>query len=256
MRCALTIAGFDPSGGAGLQADLRVFQSFGLHGLSVAAALTAQNADGVRAVAPVAPSFVFSQLETLLEQFRPRAVKIGMLLTPGNVRAIATAIETHCLRNVVLDPVAVSTSGYRLAGRGTLKAVRSDLLPLCDVITPNMAEAAALTGVDVRTRAEMERAAAMIREYGARNVVITGGHLKKESADLFFNGRAVWIEARKLPGEYHGTGCAYSSAVASLLATGSTPLAAASEAKEFVSAAIAAASKTRGRMKFLKIGRA
>lgn len=255
MRCALTIAGFDPSGGAGLQADLRVFHAFGLHGLSVAAALTAQNADGVRAVAPVPPSFVSSQLETLLEHFRPLGVKIGMVLTAGNVRAIAEAIGKHCLRNIVLDPVAVSTSGYRLAGRGTLKAIRDDLLPVCDVITPNMAEAAALAGIDVRTRAAMERAAGIIREYGVRNVIITGGHLKKEAADLFFNGRAAWIEAQKVPGEYHGTGCAYSSAVASLLAAGRAPFVAATGAKEFVSAAIASASRTRGRMRFLKIGR-
>lgn len=254
MKCALTIAGFDPSGGAGLQADLKVFQAFGLHGLSVVAALTAQNADGVRAVIPISPSFVSSQLEALLEQFRPQAVKIGMVLTPANVRVIAQALKKHRLRNIVIDPVAVSTSGHRLAARGMLKALRNDLLPLCDVVTPNMAEAAALTGTEVRTRSDMEDAARMLRAQGAGQAIVTGGHLEAEAADLFFRGRPVWLGGAKMAGSFHGTGCVYSSAVAALLAAGRTPLSAAREAKVFVARAIVSASRTGGKMKFLRIG--
>jgi len=234
VKTALTIAGFDPSGGAGIQADLKVFGAFGVYGLSVAAALTAQNSGGVKAVGPVDPAFVRRQLTVLLSDLRPDAVKTGMLYTEDNVALVAEVIRRYRLANVVVDPVYLSSTGKRLAEKGVLLAIKKKLLPLCTVVTPNMHEASVLAGIEVTTVAEMMKAAVMLFDSGAGNVIVTGGHLEKTTVDVMYNGEFTLIKGRKVAGEFHGTGCRFSAAIAALLAKGFKPVDAARAAKKFM----------------------
>jgi hydroxymethylpyrimidine/phosphomethylpyrimidine kinase len=238
VKKVLTIAGFDPSGGAGIQTDLKIFRAFREYGLSVVAALTAQNSKGVSAVMAVDAAFVRKQLMAVLSDFIPDATKIGMLYSRANVRAVSSVIRKYALRNVVLDPVVRSSSGKRLAEEDTLEVMRKKLLPLCTVVTPNINEASLLTGITVRDRRGMEKAAMRLREYGCGVVIITGGHLEKIAMDLFYDGEFHYLSSRKISGEFHGTGCAFSSAVAASLAMGNTALDAAKTAKRFMNSSL------------------
>jgi hydroxymethylpyrimidine/phosphomethylpyrimidine kinase len=253
VKKVLTIAGFDPSGGAGIQTDLKVFRAFGEYGLSVAAALTAQNSKGVSAVMAVDSSFVRRQLIAVLSDLIPDATKIGMLYSGANVRAVSSVIRKYALRNVVLDPVMRSSSGKRLAAEDTLEDVRKKLLPLCTVVTPNIDEASLLTGIAVRDRKDMEEAAMRLKEYGCHVVIITGGHLENIAMDLFFDGTFHYLRSGKISGEFHGTGCAFSSAVAASLAKGKTALEAAKTAKRFMNRALKRSFSTGPGMRLLDI---
>jgi hydroxymethylpyrimidine/phosphomethylpyrimidine kinase len=253
VKKVLTIAGFDPSGGAGIQADLKVFRAFGCYGLSVVAALTAQNSRGVSAVSAVAAPFVRRQLDAVLSDFIPNATKIGMLYTPANVGAVAGAIREYSLRNVVLDPVMRSSSGRSLSGKGSLDALRKKLLPLCSVVTPNMGEASLITGIAVKDRKGMEAAAMRLKEYGCGSVIVTGGHLEETAMDLVYDGTFHYLRSRKLPGEFHGTGCVFSSAVAASLAGGKTVLDAAKAAKRFMNRSLKRSVGTGAGMRLLDI---
>ncbi|GAB4390463.1 MAG: bifunctional hydroxymethylpyrimidine kinase/phosphomethylpyrimidine kinase [Thermodesulfovibrionales bacterium] len=238
MKSALTIAGSDPTGGAGLPADLRVFRAFGVHGLSVPSALTAQNTEGVDLVEPVQREFFRRQLEFLLDDIRPDALKTGMLYSAGVVEETAGVVSSRSLRNLVVDPVAASSSGRSLVEEGALDAIRDRLFPLARIITPNIYEAALLTGINSEA-AEMEAVARALKEMGPEVVIVTGGHMEKTTIDLFFDGRKFHrIEGRKIEGDFHGTGCAFSSALAALLALGRPPLEAAREARNFIQEAI------------------
>ncbi len=239
IRFALAMAGSDPTGGAGLQADLSVFKSFGVRGLSAATALTAQNTSGVAAVMPVPAEFVRRQLETLLADIRPDAMKTGMLWGRGIIETIADIIKKGSLKNLVIDPVTISSSGASLLEEGGIEALRKKLLPLSLAVTPNLDEAGLLCGTRVKGLEEMEDAALRIRDMGAKIVIITGGHLEDEAIDLYFDGRDfVRLAAPKLPGSFHGTGCAFSAALTALIALGEPPLDAAKKAKEFMNGAI------------------
>jgi hydroxymethylpyrimidine/phosphomethylpyrimidine kinase len=249
----LTIAGFDPSGGAGIQTDLKVFRAFDEYGLSVATALTAQNSRGVRAVTAVDAAFVRKQLVAVLSDFIPDAVKIGMLYSCANVQAVASLIREYALHNVVLDPVIRSSSGRRLAEKDSLDAIRKELLPLCSVATPNIGEASRLAGITIRDRTGMEEAAKRLKVYGCGVVIITGGHLEKNATDVFYDGAFHYLRSRKIPGEFHGTGCAFSSAVAAALAKGKTPLEAAKTAKRFMHRALRRSFATGAGMRLLDI---
>lgn len=237
MKKALTIAGFDPSGGAGLQADLRVFQSHRIYGLSVVAALTAQNTSGVQAVSPVAAGMVSKQLRVLLSAMRPDATKIGMLCTAENVRTVARCIREFDLGNIVLDPVILSSSGKRLARRDAVREIRKGLLPLCTVITPNLHEAEALSGMTIAGLSDMEKAAKALKDLGPEYVLITGGHLAGEAKDVLYDGAYHYFRAKKVQGEFHGTGCVFSAAVAAGLAQGYPISSAVREAKKFMAMA-------------------
>lgn len=228
---ALTIAGFDPSGGAGIQADLKIFSRFDVYGLSVAAALTAQNSAGVKAVLPVESGFVRRQLGVLLEDLRPAALKTGMLQSRENVAVVARMIAKYRLGNVVVDPVLLSSTGRRLAVRGMETALRDMLLPVTTVLTPNMHEASVLAGIPVRDPGEMRQAAEILHGLGVRNVIITGGHLEGSAIDIFYNGAYTLLRGSRVPGEYHGTGCRFSAVITALLAKGAGPLEAAKQAK-------------------------
>ncbi len=234
MVLVLTIAGSDPSGGAGIQQDLKVFRALGVYGISVVSSLTAQNTKGVEGILPVPGSFVKKQLETLLSDMKPHATKTGMILTPANVMAIVSAIKKHSLKNVVVDPVLLSSTGRSLSKKDLPHTVGNKLLPLCTVVTPNIHEASVLSGIRIATIRDMEKAALRLSDLGARNVIITGGHLDGTATDLLYDGRFHYLKSRKIQGEFHGTGCTFSAALAAELAKGGGVLDAAMSAKRFM----------------------
>ena len=238
MKTALTIAGSDPTGGAGLQADLKVFRSFGVHGLSVASVITAQNTAGVDSIFPVEKDALEKQLRVLLSDIKPDALKTGMLYSRWAVDSIADILTEYSLINIVVDPVTVSSSGTSLVEDGTLDSIRERLFPLSKVITPNIYEAAVLTGIMIEDKSGMEEAARAMKKMGPDVVVITGGHLEEMALDLYYDGEFHSLEGEKMKGAYHGTGCAFSAAVTALLALGHAPLESVRRAKEFVNSAI------------------
>ena len=246
MKTVLTIAGSDSSGWAGLQADLSVFAALGVRGLSAVAALTAQNCSEVDASLPVSASFVKKQVSALLEEFRVDAVKIGMLATAANVKAVVEIIRSAKLHNIVLDPVLFSTSGYPLMkGRGA--TVYRELLPLVTIVTPNLVEAASLTGIVVNDVESMKEAARILTGPGAAFALVKGGHLKGRAIDVLYDGKAYqYFSAKRLKGNckrFHGTGCILSAAIAVGLAKGWTIARSVQEAKEHLVETL----KARGR---------
>ncbi len=254
MKTALTIAGSDPTGGAGLQADIRVFSRIGVHGLSVAAALTAQNTRGVDSVMKIEGRFIEAQLTSLLNDIRPDALKTGMIYTKEAVKAISRMIRGFDLENLVIDPVTVSSSGRPLMEEGALDLLKNELFPLAKVITPNIYEASALSGINVEDEHGMEEAAVILQKTGPEAVIITGGHLEKETLDvIYYTGKFYKLRSRKAPGEYHGTGCAFSAAIAGYLAKESPLVTAAERAKAFVNEAIIHARRIGKGMKLLDV---
>jgi hydroxymethylpyrimidine/phosphomethylpyrimidine kinase len=242
---AVTVAGSDSSGGAGVQADLKTFAALGVYGASVITALTAQNTQGVRAIHDVPADFVAAQIEAVFDDLDVAAVKIGMLSQAAVIETVATELGRHRAKNIVLDPVMVATSGDRLLANDAVEALRKMLVPRALVVTPNLPEAAALTGATAaRNEREMEIQARELLALGARNVLIKGGHGDgDESVDLLVGeGEVMRLSARRIGTKNtHGTGCTLSSAIAAGLAKGLDLKAAASEAKAYVTAAIAAA---------------
>lgn len=239
MKSALTIAGSDPTGGAGLQADLKVFRAFGVHGLSIPAALTAQNTSGVGEIYSLERDFFLKEMDILLEDIRPDALKTGMVYSVWAVDIIAEKIREHSLSNLVVDPVTVSSTGTSLVDDRTLDRIKDALFPLARVITPNIYEASVFTGVNIEGGKDMKEAARRLKEMGPEVVVITGGHLERFTLDIYYDGKDFHdLEASKIPGEYHGTGCAFSAAITACLASGHAPLESVRKAKEFVTEAI------------------
>jgi hydroxymethylpyrimidine/phosphomethylpyrimidine kinase len=220
---AVSIAASDSGGGAGIQADLLTFAAHGVYGATVLAAGTAQNTLGVSAVETFSVRFLEAQLDAVFEDLRPRAVKIGMLFDGPRIRAVARGLERHRARRVVLDPVMVSKSGARLLAPPALGALRRDLLPLCDLVTPNLPEAAALAGTRVRGAADARLAAGILADMGARAVLVKGGHGRgAETRDVLFDGRffTEFSAPRIRTRATHGTGCTLSAAIAANLALG------------------------------------
>lgn len=254
MKTILAIAGSDPSGGAGLQADLKVFRSMGVYGLSVTAALTAQSSAGVNDIQEVRPEFLSKQLDVILSGIYPDAVKIGMVYTKDAVEIITGKIREKELVNIVIDPVTVSSSGMLLSKEGTLDAIREHLFPLAAVITPNIYETLLLTGIDVNSENDMKDAAVKLRAFGSQAVIITGGHLKGKAVDILFDGEEfLTLENERLEGEFHGTGCAFSSAIAAGLALGYDLRESAVKAKDFVLKAMESATQIGKGMKMLNL---
>ena len=249
---ALTIAGSDSGGGAGIQADLKTFSALGVYGCSVIAALTAQNTVAVTGVLDVAPEFVTQQIDAVFSDLDIDAVKIGMLSQPETIDAVAKGLETHKPRHVVLDPVMVAKSGDRLLVPEAVESLKTRLLPLATVITPNLPEAAVLLGREDDIGADdMEAVAQSLQALGVRSVLLKGGHLAgAESPDYLFDGEGmeVFTAERVNTANTHGTGCTLSSAIAALLARGLDLREAVRDAKAYVGAAIRAADE-------LQIGR-
>jgi hydroxymethylpyrimidine/phosphomethylpyrimidine kinase len=252
MRIALTIAGSDPSGGAGIQADLKTFAAFGLYGASAITAITVQSTKGVEAVAPLSADLVTAQIEAIAGDLAIDATKVGMLGSAAIVEAVAAAIAELELPLVVVDPVLASTSGARLLDDEGVQALCVELLPLARVITPNIPEAEMLSGRRIGSLEDARDAARRIHEMGAAAVIITGGHARKGSGlraegsstdviDLLFDGkvfhecRVARVESRQT----HGTGCTFASAVAAGLALGQDLPDAAARAQQYVAGAIA-----------------
>ena len=254
MKCALTIAGTDPTGGAGLQIDIRVFNRLGIHGLSVAAALTAQNTQGVDSILSVEAHFIEAQLTSLLNDIRPDALKTGMVHTKNAVKVISHHIRGFDLQNLVIDPVTTSSSGRPLMEEGALDLLKNELFPLAKVITPNIYEASALSGFNVEDEESMEEAAVMLQKTGPEAVIITGGHLENETLDLvYYGGKFYRLRSKKAPGEFHGTGCAFSAAITAYLAMDAPLINAAERAKAFVHEAIIHARSIGKGMKLLDV---
>jgi hydroxymethylpyrimidine/phosphomethylpyrimidine kinase len=242
---ALTIAGSDSSGGAGIQADLKSFAAFGVYGASVITALTAQNTLGVRGIHPVPSDFVTAQLEAVFDDLDVLAVKIGMVAQPATIEAIAAGLSRWKPKHVVLDPVMVATSGDRLLSEQAIERLRRDLFPLATLITPNLLEAAALLEENVAANeAAIADQGRRLLALGARAVLIKGGHGQgSESIDYLFAGDdVIAFPAPRIPTKNtHGTGCSLSSAIAANLAKGEPLEQAVRHAKTWISAAIAAA---------------
>lgn len=239
MKSALTIAGSDPTGGAGLQADLKVFRAFDVHGLSIPTALTAQNTTTIEGVMPVQTEFFEKQMETLLSDIRPDAIKIGMVFSEEIVSVIVKMIRRFSLKNIVVDPVTVSSTGFGLVDEGTLDKIRDELFPLSGLITPNIYEATVLTGLNIEDEEDIKGASRRLKDMGPDVVVITGGHLDRITTDLYYDGQDFHrVESYKIKGEYHGTGCVFSSAITASLASGYSYLESVRRAKGFVTDAI------------------
>ena len=242
MRTALSIAGSDSSGGAGIQADIKTMTMHGVFAMTAVTALTAQNTTGVRSILESTPEFLGEQLDAVFEDIRPDAVKIGMVSSPALVRVIAEKLAQYRAEHVVVDPVLVATSGSALAADGAPALLRELLFPLAQVVTPNIPEAEAFSGMTIRSRADMERAAEAIGSACGCAVLCKGGHSVSDASDVLWeNGVLTWFEGRRIDNpNTHGTGCTLSSAIASNLAKGCDLKTAIEQAKAYLSRALAA----------------
>ena len=240
MAKALTVAGSDSGGGAGIQADLKSFAALGVYGASVVTAITAQNTVGVTAVHDVPADIVSMQFDAVMEDIGADAVKTGMLSSGAIIEVVADRIRQHGVVNLVVDPVMVAKSGDSLLQPEAVATLRDVLLPLALVATPNLPEAAALLGRRIETEENMRQAAEAIHDLGTQTVVIKGGHRSGDANDVFYDGTQFEeFPAVRIPTENtHGTGCTFASAIAAGLAKGHSPRDAVAEAKEYVTGAI------------------
>jgi hydroxymethylpyrimidine/phosphomethylpyrimidine kinase len=237
---ALTIAGSDSGGGAGIQADLKTFSAFRVFGMSVITAVTAQNSLGVQGVENLSPAFVALQLRSVLSDFGAGAAKCGMLSTAPIIEAVAATLADDPVEKLVVDPVMVAKSGDALLQPDARQALIERVLPLALVVTPNLPEAESLAGIPVASRPDMEEAARRIHRLGPRYVLVKGGHLKGDAIDLLWNGKAftAFRAPRIDSGNTHGTGCTLSAAIAAGLARGQAIGDAIRDAKAYVTRAI------------------
>ena len=248
----MSIAGSDPVAGAGIQADLKTLRAMGVYGLAVPSVLTAQSTKGVFGIHEVSAGFLSEQLNRLLEDVRPDACKTGMLYSAETVRVVCETIKRYSLCNVVVDPVISSSTGIPLVREGVVELMKEMLFPMARVITPNIHEAAVLSGIDIDGEETMMKAAMRLKAYGPEAVVITGGHL--DTVDLLFDGNDFLpLRGERVEGLFHGTGCAFSSAVAACLALGYDIRQAVLRAKGFVWTALRSAIRIGRGMRVLNV---
>ena len=242
MKTALTIAGSDCSGGAGIQADMKTMTVNGVYAMSVITALTAQNTTGVRAIQESTPDFLKQQLDAVFEDIYPDAVKIGMVASSELIRVIADRLKYYDAKNVVVDPVMVATSGSALMKNDALQTLIDELLPLATLVTPNIPEAQDLSGRNIENKEDMLIAAKYIGDTYHCAVLLKGGHNINDANDLLYaNGALTWFAGKRIENpNTHGTGCTLSSAIASNLAKGFTLVASVQRAKDYISGALAA----------------
>lgn len=238
---ALTIAGSDSGGGAGIQADIKTFTSLGVFGTSALTAITAQNTVGVPGIHVLEPSFVTAQIDAVATDFSLSAAKTGMLANADIIHAVAQAIRQHSIPKLVIDPVMVSKTRVSLLEPQAKEALVKQLFPLATVVTPNIPEAEEITGFRIVAPADMRRAAMQIKDLGPQWVVVKGGHMEGEAIDLAYNGEEfIEISSRRYQTKNtHGTGCTFSAAITAYLALGATVVDALLKAKEFITWAIA-----------------
>ena len=242
MVTALTIAGSDPSGGAGIQADIKTMTVHGVYAMSAITALTAQNTTGVTGILEVPPDFLEQQLESIFTDIPPQAVKVGMVSSAPLIRTIARVLAKYRSAHVVVDPVMVATSGARLLSEEAVSTLKAELLPLAEILTPNIPEAEVLSGLTISGPADMEKAAQAIGEAYGCAVLCKGGHDLNDANDLLWrDGTCKWFHGRRIHNpNTHGTGCTLSSAIASNLAKGYDLDTAVERAKAYLSGALAA----------------
>ena len=240
MKKVLTIAGSDCSGGAGIQADLKTMAAHHVYGMSVITALTAQNTMGVQAIHEAPPEFVAQEIDSVFTDIVPDAVKIGMVSSASLIHVIAEKMRFYQVKNLVVDPVMVATSGSRLLADAAMNSLRNELLPLATLITPNIPEAETLTGMAIRSQEEMLTAAKLLAERIPGAILVKGGHFGGNADDLLYTNRtALWFCGERIDNpNTHGTGCTLSSAIASNLAMGRTLPEAVKEAKEYLTGAL------------------
>jgi hydroxymethylpyrimidine/phosphomethylpyrimidine kinase len=237
---ALTIAGSDSGAGAGIQADLKTFAALGVYGTSAITAITAQNTVGVTEILELAPHIVAAQIDAVIDDIGAQAVKTGMLATAPIIETVAEKIREHGMVNVVVDPVMVATSGDLLIKKNAVDALRTRLIPLATLVTPNVAEANALTGLTITNARDIRRAAQRIVDMGAQSVMIKGGHRRGPAIDLFFDGKKFrQLRTQRIRTIHtHCTGCTLSAAIAAFLARGEKLESAVMHAKTYITAAI------------------
>ena len=242
MKTALTIAGSDSSGGAGIQADIKTMISNGVYAMSAVTALTAQNTTGVTAIMEVTPEFLAEELDNIFTDIYPDAVKIGMVSSGALLHVIAEKLQEYKARNIVVDPVMIATSGARLISEEAVKVLKNSLLPMASLVTPNIPEAEVLSGRKIVTPEDMIKAAALIGETYHCAVLCKGGHQLNDANDLLWKeGEYRWFQGERINNpNTHGTGCTLSSAIASNLAKGYELEAAVERAKKYISGALAA----------------
>ena len=242
MKTALTIAGSDSSGGAGIQADLKAMTMNGVFAMSAITALTAQNTTGVQGIFEVSPAFLGQQIDSVFTDIRPDAVKIGMVASSGLIEVIAERLQHYAAQNIVVDPVMVATSGARLISEDAIATLEARLLPLATVLTPNIPEAEILSGLPITDAAGMEAAARKISEQYGCSVLCKGGHKVNDADDLLWrNGSGKWFRGERIHNpNTHGTGCTLSSAIASNLAKGYDLDTSVERAKEYISGCLSA----------------
>lgn len=242
MKKVLTIAGSDSGGGAGIQADIKTMTMNGVFAMSAITALTAQNTVGVQGIFEVPPEFLARQLDSIFTDLRPEAVKIGMVSSAPLIEAIAERLVFYKAENIVVDPVMVATSGARLLQEEALQTLKTELLPLADVVTPNIPEAEILADMSITNAEEMRAAAKQIHDAYGCAVLLKGGHRVNDANDLLYDGETfTWFEGRRIDNpNTHGTGCTLSSAIAANLAKGFELPDAVRRSKEYISGALAA----------------
>lgn len=240
MKISLTIAGSDSGAGAGIQADLKTFAALGVYGTSVITAVTAQNTLGVKSFQEISPEIVADQLETVCTDFEVASAKTGMLASSKIIDVIVQAVKRYKLVNLVVDPVMVAKSGDRLLLPEAEESLIKKLIPVALIVTPNLREAEVLYGKKVSTLAEMKEAAKKILDYGAKAVVVKGGHLDGDAIDIFYDGEDFQeLKAKKvLTQNDHGTGCTFSAAIAGFLALGMDLSSSVVSAKEYITKAL------------------
>jgi len=243
VKTAMTIAGSDSGGGAGIQADLKTFSALGVYGTSAITAITAQNTQGVTQVLELPPDLVAAQIDAIVSDIGADAVKTGMLANSAIIEVVAQKVRQHGLTNLVVDPVMVAKSGDHLLQREAVAALRELLLPLALVVTPNIPEAEVLVGRKLEGPDDLRRAAEEIGALGARHVVLKGGHRDGPAVDLYYDGRSFheFSAARVDTNSTHGTGCTFASAIAAGLAKGSTVREAVAMAKAYITKALQSA---------------
>lgn len=242
MKTALTIAGSDPSGGAGIQADIKTMTMNGVYAMSVITALTAQNTTGVKGIFEVSPEFLKDQMDAVFEDIVPDAVKIGMVSSAKLIRVIAEGLDYYGVKKLVVDPVMVSTSGSRLLEEQAIRTLTGELFPMASLVTPNIPEAELLSGIRISRKEDMEEAARIINEKFGCAVLLKGGHRVNDANDLLYEkGAGCWFEGKRVDNpNTHGTGCTLSSAIAANLAKGFSLGESVSRGKEYISKALGA----------------
>lgn len=240
MKKVLTIAGSDSSGGAGIQADLKTFSAHGVFGMSVIAAVTAQNTKEVIDVQNISPDIIAKQIDAIFDDIEVDAVKIGMISEIEGIKVVSERLRKYRPQNVVLDPVMVSKSGYSLMNHNSVETLIKELIPIVSVVTPNIPEAEIIANIKIQTVGDMEKAAKIIYNMGPKNVLIKGGHLTGDATDVLYDGKSfVYLKNERINTKNtHGTGCTLSSSIASNLALGMNIKEAVEKAKKYITTAI------------------